>query len=343
MPVFSSAEFPRRRETIRDLLALSAISEMGGGREPPALAVELANVLIESLELDFAFVRLCDPTGRSFAEVMRGGAWKTFPQWLRQRLAVFGQISQKQILTKVDGGQESGCGIVIPIGVNGQRGLVAAASERSDFPDQIDQQLISVAAHNASTAFQNAHLINELRSVEAALRNHEQELCHARDELEIKVAERTSELRRSEKELRDVIDTIPAIVWSTQPDGSNTYVNKRFAEYSGSSAEQMAGSGWQALIHPDDLERHAGKWMEAVATGKPHESEVRSRRSDGQYRCQLDPGVPLRDEDGNIVKWDGVTTDIEDRKRAEEALRSSEAYLAEAQRVSQTGSWAWSP
>src|SRR6266403_2038009 len=144
---------------------------------------------------------------------------------------------------------------------------------------------------------------------------------------EIKVAERTAELRRSERELRDVIDTIPAIVWSTLPDGSNTYVNKRFVEYSGSSAEQTAGSGWQALIHPDDRERHAGKWMEAVATGKPLENEVRSRRSDGQYRWQLDRGVPLRDEDGNIVKWYGVTTDIEDRKRAEDKIREQETEL----------------
>jgi PAS domain S-box-containing protein len=146
----------------------------------------------------------------------------------------------------------------------------------------------------------------------------------------------TQELQRSEQELRDVIDTIPALVWSALPDGSNIYVNKRFVEYTGSSAEQTAGSGWQALVHPDDLERHAAKWMEAVATGKPHESEVRSRRSDGQYRWQLDRGLPLRDEDGNIVKWYGVTTDIEDRKRGE-------ADLAEAQRLSQTGSWAWSP
>jgi formate hydrogenlyase transcriptional activator len=150
-------------------------------------------------------------------------------------------------------------------------------------------------------------------------------------------------IRAQEAELREVVDTIPAIVWSTLPDGSNTYVNKRFVEYSGSSAEQTAGSGWQALIHPDDLERHAGKWTEAIATGKPLENEVRSRRSDGQYRWQLDRGVPLRDEGGNIVKWYGVTTDIEDRKRVEEALRCSESYLAEAQRLSQTGSWAWSP
>jgi hypothetical protein len=92
-------------------------------------------------------------------------------------------------------------------------------------------------------------------------------------------------------------------------------------------------SGRQSLIHPDDLKRHAAKWKEAVASGKPHEIEVRSRRSDGQYRWQLDRGLPLRDEDGNIVKWYGVTTDIEDRKRAEEALRHNEHYLVEGQRL----------
>jgi len=134
-------------------------------------------------------------------------------------------------------------------------------------------------------------------------------------------------IREQEAELRGVLDSIPAMVWSTLPDGSNTYVNKRFVEYSGSSAEQTAGSGWQALIHPDDLERHAGKWMEAIATGKPLENEVRSRRSDGQYRWQLDRGVPLRDEDGNIAKWYGVTTDIEDRKRAEDKIREHETEL----------------
>ena len=155
-------------------------------------------------------------------------------------------------------------------------------------------------------------------------------------------------LRKSEKELRDVIDTIPALVWSALPDGSDTYVNKRFVEYTASSAEQTAGSGWQALVHPDDLEQHAGKWIEAVATGKPHESELRIRRTDGQYRWQLDRGVPLRDEDGNIVMWYGVTTDIEDRKRAEEALgvlsrdlQESKAKLEEARRIAHLGYWEW--
>ena len=132
-------------------------------------------------------------------------------------------------------------------------------------------------------------------------------------------------IRQKEAELREVLDTIPALVWSALPDGSNAYVSKRFAEYMGSLPGQASGSGWQALVHSDDLERHVGKWMEAVATGKPHESEVRCRRSDGQYRWQLDRGVPLRDEDGSIIKWYGVTTDIEDRKQAEDKIREQEA------------------
>jgi PAS domain S-box-containing protein len=155
-------------------------------------------------------------------------------------------------------------------------------------------------------------------------------------------------LLKSEKDLRDAIDTIPAIVWSALPDGSNTYVNKRFVEYSGLSAEQTAGSRCEALVHPDDLERHASKWMEAIATGTPHENEVRSRRADGHYRWQLDRGAPLLDEVGNIIKWYGVTTDIEDRKRAEEALqlvssdlKDSKAKLEEAQRIAQVGYWEW--
>jgi len=343
-----SAEILRLRANVRDLLALSIIPEAWVAREPPAIAADFADLLIGSLKLDFAFVRLCDPTGNQAVEVIRGDSWKGFAEWLQQRLVRFGQVSRTEIVTNVRAVEKSSCGVVIPIGVNSERGLIAAACDRADFPDQIDQQLLSVAANNAATAFQNARLINELRIAQKALRDQEQELRKARDELEIKVADRTSELRRSERELRDAIDTIPALVWSALPDGSNIYVNKRFVEYTGSSAGQTAGSGWQALVHPEDLERHARKWMEAVATGMPHESEVRSRRADGQYRWQLDRGAPLRGEDGNIVKWYGVTTDIEDRRRAEATLevlsrdlQESKAKLEEAQRITHVGYWEW--
>jgi hypothetical protein len=170
MTVEHSAEVLRLRATVRDLLALSIIPEVWVGREPPTIAAELADVMIQSLQLDFAFVRLCDPTGGQAVEVMRGDSWKVFPEWLQQRVAVSGQISRTEVVTNIGDVETVCCGIVIPIGVNGQRGLVAAACGRSDFPNQIDQQLLSVAASSAATSVRNAHLINKLRRAQKALR-----------------------------------------------------------------------------------------------------------------------------------------------------------------------------
>jgi formate hydrogenlyase transcriptional activator len=134
-------------------------------------------------------------------------------------------------------------------------------------------------------------------------------------------------IRTQETELRDVVDTIPAIVWSALPDGSNSYVNSRFVEYCGMPPEEIAGTGWHAATHPDDLERHNAKWLACAASGEPLEDEVRFRRADGQYRWHLQRGVPLRDEAGRIVKWYGVLTDIEDRKRAEDKISEQETEL----------------
>jgi len=151
-------------------------------------------------------------------------------------------------------------------------------------------------------------------------------------------------LHQREKELRDVIETIPAIAWTTAPDGSNVFVSKRWTEYTGLSAENTAGSGWQAAVHPDDIDRHVEKWRASVANGVLFEDEARFRcAADGEHRWFLARAVPMRDGRGNILKWYGILADIEDRKRAEEALRRSEAYLAEAQRLSHTGSFAYDP
>src|SRR6267143_419944 len=148
-------------------------------------------------------------------------------------------------------------------------------------------------------------------------------------------------LQSSEDRLRLVIDTIPAYAWSALPDGSVDFINRRFLEFFGRSMEDILGWGWGPLVHPDDLTRIVGEWQAAIATGEPVESEVRLRRRDGDYLWLLIRNVPLRDERGNIVKWYGTAIDIEERHRAEDALRQSEAYLAEAQRLSHTGSWAW--
>jgi PAS domain S-box-containing protein len=131
---------------------------------------------------------------------------------------------------------------------------------------------------------------------------------------------------RSEKQLRDVIETIPAMAWTALPDGSNAFTNRQWVEYTGLAVADTAGSGWQAVVHPKDMDRHVEKWRSSLTTGRPFENEMRLRRAaDGKYRWFLVRGVPQLDEQGNILKWYGIATDIEDRKRAEEELRQAQA------------------
>jgi hypothetical protein len=137
-----------------------------------------------------------------------------------------------------------------------------------------------------------------------------------------------NDVRRSESELRDLIENVPAMVFIALPGPSNAFVSCGWREYTGLSAEDTAGSGWQSVTHPEDLERHMEKWRVCSETGEPYEDETRFRRAaDGQYRWFLVRAVPLRDETGNILKWYGVLTDIEDRRQAEQALRRSETEL----------------
>src|SRR5882762_377216 len=147
-------------------------------------------------------------------------------------------------------------------------------------------------------------------------------------------------IRRNERELRTTIETIPALVSSTLPDGSLDFISQSWLDYVGCSKEEILGEGWKPTIHPEDLDSVVNNWQAALAAGEPLEMEARFRRADGKYRWFLVRAAPLRDEKGNIVKWYVTIFDIEDRKQAEEKLRRSEAYLAEGQRLTHTGSWA---
>jgi PAS domain S-box-containing protein len=140
-----------------------------------------------------------------------------------------------------------------------------------------------------------------------------------------------------------LIDTIPTQVWIASPDGAITYVNRQRLDYTGLSLEDALGWGWTRgdVFHPADLPDLIENWREALATTQPIEAEARVRRYDGVYRWFLIRAVPCRNEAGTIVEWLGTNTDIDDRKSAEQDLRRSESYLAEAQRLSRTGSFGW--
>ncbi|MGA8036814.1 MAG: PAS domain-containing protein [Candidatus Acidiferrales bacterium] len=146
--------------------------------------------------------------------------------------------------------------------------------------------------------------------------------------------------KEAETRTRMIIDTVPAQIWTETPDGVVDYVNRRWIDYTGMTLDQAMGSGWNRMVHPDDLERVLKTWRKLVAEGKPREIESRLRRSDGEYRWFLSRVCPLMNRSGHIVGWYGTDTDIHDLKATEETLRRSERYLAEAQRLSQTGSWA---
>ena len=149
----------------------------------------------------------------------------------------------------------------------------------------------------------------------------------ARTELEKafdEIKQRTEAARRSERELRDVVNTVPAHVWSTSPEGQVDFVNDRWLQFTGLALDEAFGSKWEAVVHPDDLTRVVADWHTALKNGRAMESEARVRRADGEYCWWFIRNVPLRDETGKLVRWYGTAIDIEDRKRAEQALRKSE-------------------
>jgi PAS domain S-box-containing protein len=161
----------------------------------------------------------------------------------------------------------------------------------------------------------------------AVHRRAQQSLRQARDELEVKVAERTAAARRSARELRDVIETIPAMVWRTSADGTIDFINQRWQEFTGLPLENALGWNWEDVVHPDDRTRFGADWRAALNDGEPMDSEVRVRRADGEYRWRVVRNVPLRDEMGKIIKWYGTSIDIEDRKRAEALLAGEKRIL----------------
>jgi PAS domain S-box-containing protein len=146
-----------------------------------------------------------------------------------------------------------------------------------------------------------------------------------------------AELRRQQDELRATIDAIPGMVWSSSRDGSPDYMNRRWNEYGVDLADDIRDI-WQSIVHPDDLPAMQAAWREAVATGSALETTARIRRKDGVYRWMHIGAEPLRDAHGEIVRWYGVNTDIEEHKQTQQALERSEAFLSDAQRLSRTGS-----
>src|SRR5436309_10276235 len=136
-----------------------------------------------------------------------------------------------------------------------------------------------------------------------------------------------NETKKSASRLRTIVDTIPTLAWCKLPDGSNEFVNQRWCDYTGLSPEEVQRRGCKVIIHPEDLPKWLDEWRKLIASGAGGEIEARLRRHDGAYRWFLIRVEPLQDESGEIVRWYGTNTDIDDLKQTEAKLREDEREM----------------
>ncbi len=148
-------------------------------------------------------------------------------------------------------------------------------------------------------------------------------------------------LRASEINLRQILDSIPGLVYALSPTGQIELPNRRLLEYFGKTLDELNAWATNDAVHPDDLARVIADFTLSIKTGTPLDSELRYRRADGVYRWFQARALPVHDTDGKIARWYCLITDIEDRKRAEDKLRRSETLLAQVQNVSLTGGFSW--
>ena len=333
-----ASELLRLRGMVRDLLALSTTPQAWAGREPLAIARRLADVLIDSLALDFVFVRLCDPAESDAIEVTRGDSEQPLPDWLSTHTGGIGHLSRTEILSQ-RGGAEPYCSIAIPIGVNAEGGLVVAACRRADFPSETDQLLLPVAANHAATAFQNACLRRQLDATVVELR-------HAHDDLELKVAQRTLEntrlyrdLEKRDKKIRRLVDGNVVGVLVFNLDGRVIEANDALLNMLGYTRDDLISGRlrWTELTPPDWRAVTDQALAQIAAHGTCDVYEKEYLRKDGSRVPVLIAAAAVEESTTEGVAF---VLDLTERKRAEqerERLRQLQAHLAHVNRVTTMG------
>jgi PAS domain S-box-containing protein len=349
----SADEIKRLQRCINDLASLIALPAMWTGSRPSDIVHTLLDSLLRMLDLDFVYVSLTDLVDAAPSETVK------VPQSQEQmfgprELCTFlnrwlGDDPQKRYLQERSHiGVEEISLVSWPLGIQHEIGVIVAGSRRADFPRDTEALLLSVAANQALIGLQQARLLTEQKRVADELDQNvvqrTAELAAANEVLRQEVAERRraeEALRASEISFHEIVDSIPGLVCTMNPAGEVTTLNKQLLEYFGKAPEELKNWRMTDAVHPDDLPRVVTAFDFSVRTGTPYEVEHRCRRADGIYRWFQVRALPLQEKDCQNAGWYVLLTDIEDRKRAEEELQRSEALLAEAQRITLTGSFSW--
>lgn len=311
----AAGETETLRRTINDLASTLVLPAPSSGGEPAQIVDTLLDSLIGMLRLDFVYVRLSSEVGDLPVEMVRVAGTQGSPTRAREIGEILtdclGDDSRywpSVLRTNLGSGDISF--VPLRLGLHGQAGLIVAGSQRADFPQQTESLLLSAAVDQASVGLHEAQLLGKQKpDTDARQLEHWKRADEA--------------IRASERNLDQLIDTIPALAWSARAsDGSADFFNKHYLDFVGLTTEQAHGWGWAVAVHPDDLNALVAAWKVILASGKQGEAEARLRRRDGEYRWFLFRANPLHDENGNVVKWYGVNTDIQDRKQSEDGFRA---------------------
>jgi len=345
-------EIKRLQRCINDLVSLLALPAMWSGSKPYDIVKTLLDSLLRMLDLDFVYVSLTNlvDAPSETVRVAQSQEQRFRPRELCASLNRWlGDDPQKRYLKERSHiGDEEVSVASWPLGVQREIGVIVAGSRRTDFPQDTEALLLGIAANQALIGLQQARLLTEQKRVadelDQRVGQRTAELAAANEGLRKEVAERRraeEALAASELNLRLMVDSIPGLVALLTPAGEIELLNPQFVKYSGRTFEEVKLWKTSNAIHAEDRPRVVQEFLRSTASGIPYEYEARLLRFDGVYRWFQVRGLPVLDAEGRILRWCVLLTDIDERKHAEDALKRSEAFLAEAQRLSRIGSLSW--
>jgi PAS domain S-box-containing protein len=317
-------EIKSLQRCMNDLISVLALPAMWIGGDPSRIIGTLVDALLGMLDLDVAYARLDAPREEGIVEILRVASSlkaSTSAQDLRDLLRRVCDGVKKGWPAATQERIAGGAMAVVPfrLGLHDETGLLVVGSRRHDFPSQTESLLLSVAANQAAIGLQEEKLLSQQKRAAA--------------ELDQRVAQRTRELVQAMDALQlrvGMLQQLPVAAWSVTPDGTPDIINQAWFDYRGESPEDSYShaDSWIVALHPDDKARAVQSYWEGIRSGRGFTVEARFLRArDQSYRWHLNRAVPVRDAAGNILRFVGTSTDIEDLKQTQERLRESQRSL----------------
>ncbi|MBA2920670.1 PAS domain-containing protein [Sphingomonas sp. MAH-20] len=326
----------RLRRTLGDLVGLTALSAAWSAASVNETGRILSEALLSTLGLDFVIVHFEEVEDeRPEPFVLVGEGLAASPRKvLDQARVALGATFDRRASLQADFLGTNVSILAMPLGLESRLGTIVVGSTRPRFPEQTERLLLSVAANQALVKLQDISLQYEQRrlaqELDLRVARRTEELAEANAALRIEIGQRRQAeeaLRASELSANSLIENIPGLVAVLTPDGRVERVNRQIMDYCGQSLEELRDWGTNGTVHPEDMPHVAQIFGGSIASGIPYDIEQRLRRFDGEYRWFANRGRPLRDEAGRIVAWHVLLSDIDDRRRAEQALATSERNL----------------